>query len=517
MGFKDIPLDLLPPEVFAEPSREFHLPALQEIQDARAIASLRYFVEYLWETVETEPFQGNWHIDSISDHLEAVLNGSIRRLMINMPPRHMKSLMVSVFFPAWAWLHFPTLRFLFASYAHSLALRDSVKCRRIIQSPKYARLMAAKFPGFALEGDQNQKERYQNNFGGVRLCAAVEGIMGEGGDIIVVDDPHNVQEAESEVQREGTNLWWDEGMSTRLNNPKTGAYVLMGQRTHERDLFGHVLSKPNAGTDWDHLCLPARYEGFDRVVSSLDFHDPRTRDGEALWADRYGDAQLLVLESDLGVYATASQLQQRPAPRGGGEFPVEQFQIVTYIRSDDIEDSVRYWDTAGTTKKYSAFTSGVLMLKMKTGRFIVADVVRGKWTKVRREAIIKQTAVLDGKRVRSYIEQQPGSSGKEVVEESIARLAGHRVYGDRVTGSKEDRAVNYAVQVKAGNVDLLSADWNRPFIAEHGTWPNGTFKDQVDSSSGAFNKLVGKRKTARVWGKRVASPSRLRNLGRIRR
>lgn len=220
-----------------------------------AEGSLHRFVQQAWHVLEpATPYVDGWHIKVMCEHLEAVTDGRIRDLLINVPPRHMKSLTVSVFWPCWVWTRKPATRWLYCSYAQRLATRDSLKCRRLIMSPWYQRNWEGVFK---LTGDQNEKTRFENDRTGQRLATSVDGTnTGEGADIIVCDDPHNVRERESEVQRENVSTWWDEVMSTRLNNPNTGARVIVMQRIHEGDLSGHVIQKGG----WDHLCLPARYE-----------------------------------------------------------------------------------------------------------------------------------------------------------------------------------------------------------------------------------------------------------------
>ena len=223
---------------------------------AQAEAHLGDFIRQAWHVLEpATPYIHGWHIDAMCEHLEAVTRGWIRNLLINVPPRHMKSLAVSVFWPCWEWTQHPERRWLYASYAQSLSIRDSLKCRRLIESDWY---QAHWGQVFQLRGDQNQKMRWENDKTGYRLASSVGGsLTGEGGDRLVADDPHNIQQRESDTIREGVLQWWDEVMSTRLNDPKTGAKVLVMQRLHERDLSGHVLEQGG----WEHLCLPAEYEG----------------------------------------------------------------------------------------------------------------------------------------------------------------------------------------------------------------------------------------------------------------
>ena len=250
-----------------------------EIDREFARRSLREFVRQAWAVVEpaTEYVPG-WHLDGIVDHLEAVTRGQIRNLLINMPPRHMKSLAVAVFWPCWEWIDHPERRWLFASYAAALSIRDSLKCRRLIESSWYQANWGERF---RLTSDQNTKGRFENDKSGYRLATSVAGAAtGEGGDRIVVDDPHNVNEAESDTVRHSVLDWWDLVMTTRLNDPKTGARVIVMQRVHDDDLSGHVLAQGG----YEHLCLPAEYEEGHSIITSIGWSDPRTVAGELLWA-----------------------------------------------------------------------------------------------------------------------------------------------------------------------------------------------------------------------------------------
>jgi predicted phage terminase large subunit-like protein len=173
-------------------------------------------------------------------------------------------------------------------------------------------------------------------------------------------------------------------------------------------------------------------------------------------------------------------------------FPIEKFQIVPALNPSEIKRSVRYWDKAGTADG-GAYTVGVLMHALQDGRVAVGDVRRGQWSALEREKVIKSTAEMDKRAFPKYsiwVEQEPGSSGKESAEATIRMLAGFNVRSDRVTGNKEDRAQPYAAQVQAGNVLLLAGEWNRAFLDEHEPFPAGRYKDQVDAAAGAFNKVA---------------------------
>jgi len=487
--------------------------------------SLSDYTRRLWKSVEPRDYVHNWHIDAISDHLEAVSAGQIRRLIINLPPRNTKSMIVSVMWPTWDWLRTPTRQWLFASYAQSLAIRDSVKSRRLIQSPAYTELLQAHQPDLVLVGDQNTKIRYENNLGGYRLATSVDGALtGEGGDIIGIDDPHNVRQGESETIRQGCLDWWSEAMSTRLNDEKTGAYVIIMQRVHMQDLTGYILAKEN---NWNHLCLPARYEG-NRVKSVLGWRDPRKREGQPLNPVRFGDVELKSLEKRLGSYGAAGQLQQRPAPRGGGMMKPALIPIIHRINRKKIKKSIRYWDKAGTKEKKiqsvkggPAYTAGVLMHLMEDDQFIVEDVVRGRWEYAEREKVIMQTAELDAIRFKGnkgkfkvWVEQEPGSGGKESAQRTVKALVGKGfcAYKETASGDKITRAEPLSAAIEAEAMSMLAGEYVDPYVKELETFPTG-FKDQTDGSSGAFNKLnklgEDKVKKAGTFGSR-------RNRGTLR-
>lgn len=296
--------------------------ALMEITREECEESLYTFLMHAWRFIDPAPFKPGWVIDALAEHLEAVVDGDIKRLLINIPPRCSKSSICSVAFPAWVWAQSfngptsgPSVALLHASYAHSLALRDSVKCRRLLKSTWYQRMWADRF---RITPDQDMKIRFQNDKGGERLITSVDaGVTGEGGNIIIVDDPNNAKEVLSEAVIQSTNEdWWDGTMSTRLNDPKTGAYIVVQQRLGESDLTGHILAK-EAG-DWTHLMLPMEFETDRSFVTVIGWEDPRTVEGELLWPERFGQPEVNKLKSNLGSWKAAGQLQQRPEPKGGG-------------------------------------------------------------------------------------------------------------------------------------------------------------------------------------------------------
>ena len=272
----------------------------------------------------TTKYISGWHLDAISEHLEALTHGKIRNLLINEPPRHCKSLSVSVFWPTWTWTHSPEVKWFCTSYADNLAMRDAVKSRRILMDKWYQERWGR---DWQMSGDQNQKHRYENTAGGYRISMGVGGgATGEGGDIIIVDDPMKAKDQDSKAVLEFVIHWWDEVMSSRVNDPKTARKVIIMQRLNERDLAGHVLSRMmEGGEHYEHLCLPAEYEG-NKYTTSIGWKDPRKEPGDLLWPERFGRKELETLKAALGPRGAAGQLQQRPSPAGGAIYKREWWE-----------------------------------------------------------------------------------------------------------------------------------------------------------------------------------------------
>jgi predicted phage terminase large subunit-like protein len=456
-----------------------------EIDKELSSRSLAEFVKRAWHVLEPgQELKWNWHADAICQHLEAITYEQINRLLINIPPGTMKSSLVSVFWPAWEWgpKGMDYLRIIGASHEAGLATRDSRKMRNLVTSEWYQQ----RWP-ITLTGDQNQKTYYETTTTGFRQSCAVKSMTGKRGDRVIWDDPHSVEAALSQLIRETAIRVFKETLPTRVNNPDKSAIIIVMQRLHEDDVSGHILSEK---LDYEHLCLPMEYEKGRRCKTSIGFKDPRKKKGELLFPQRFPREVVERDKKTMGKYAVAGQNQQRPAPRSGGFFEWEKLKTIEELPKN-ITKWVRYWDKAGT-EDGGAFTAGVLMGITSENDFIVADVVRGQWAASKREKSIKATAHVDGKKVKIWIEQEPGSGGKESAESTIKRLRGFTCKAERATGDKAVRAEPYSVQVEAGNVYVLNRDWTKEFIDEHKTFPVGKYKDQIDGASGAFNRLNGK-------------------------
>jgi predicted phage terminase large subunit-like protein len=305
---------------------KYHSVLRDAVKEARlakaAEVSLISFAEQAFPIIEPGlQFRNNWHLRAIAEHLEAVSSGEISNLVINIPPGCMKSILVSVAWPAWEWIRNPELRWMGASYGIELAIRDAQKCRDIITSEWYQRY----WPSIQLRAGDDQKTKYSLTSGGWRMATSVGGrATGEHPDRKIVDDPTSASQADSEAERETANRWFTRTLSTRGESRGARTVVVM-QRLHENDLTGHILSELH---DYEHLCLPMEYESHTkRKTTSIGWEDPRTTEGSPLWPEMFPAESVTKLKRLLGEYGTAGQLQQRPAPAGGGILKVDHFQM----------------------------------------------------------------------------------------------------------------------------------------------------------------------------------------------
>lgn len=443
------------------------------------------FVREAWHAVEpSRPFIHGWHIDAICDHLTAITNGEINRLLINVPPGTMKSLLAGVFWPAWEWgpMGRPATRIIGSSYSEDYAKRDNRRMRDLVTSEWYQDLW----------GDQVQLVRagemsFSNTATGFRQGIPFSRLTGGRGDRVIIDDPHSVDGADSDTERGSTIRTFRESVPTRLNDPEKSAIVVIMQRLHEQDVSGTILS---LGLGYVHLMLPMEFEP-DRACSTIiGFKDPRTQAGELLFPERFPRA---VVERDkipMGSYAVAGQFQQRPAPRSGGMFQRGDFEIVDAVPAKG--RTVRAWDFAASKPKPGRSPDWTVGLRMTLvgDEFFIENVVRGQWSAAKVEVMLKNTATQDGWKVKIRLPQDPGAAGKSDAATKVKLLKGFSTIVQTVTGDKATRAKPASAQAEAGNVKLLRGEWNEAFLDEVCSFPNGAHDDQVDAFADALNELA---------------------------
>jgi len=456
------------------------LRLMEEFDRRKCLNSLSRFSEEAWPLIEPKRrFVPGWHIDAISEHLEAVARGEIRNLLINIPPRHSKSSLVCVFFPAWVWLTRPESRWLFASYSQNLSKRDSVKCRRIIESEWYRKKFMI---DWELAGDQNEKMKFQNTREGYRLATSVGGTAtGEGGDFLVCDDPHKALEVHSETKRNRVLEWWDEEMSTRANDPKTFSKIIVMQRLHDRDLSGHVLSKD----DYEHLCLPAEYE--PRVhFTSLNWSDPRKEEGELLWPERFGKKEIDALKSELGSMAAAGQLQQRPAPAEGNIVRRNWWRFYNR-RPEKFDKIIQAWDLTFKDSEHGDWCVGTCWGSIGAEKYLL-DMTRERLSFTSQLSAVQNFKNKWPDTRAIYVES--AANGEALIDTLKKKIPGIMAVPPR--GSKMARAQAISPQIEAGQIYLPSpesAPWVSEFIEEWAIFPNG-HDDIVDSSTYGITQLT---------------------------
>lgn len=429
-------------------------------------------------------YKAGWVHEDICARLEAfseaVARGESPRLMLFIPPRHGKSFIVSERFPVWHLGKHPEHQFVVTSYGQALSNKFSKRARSLARDPD----LMGSFPAFGLDPEKQAIEEWATSEGGCYKAVGVGGgLTGSGAHILVIDDPVKDQEqADSETYREAVKDWYTSTAYTRLM-PGGGVLVVM-TRWHEDDLAGWLLEEEkNGGDKWEVIRYPA--------IAEED--EPHRKAGEALHPDRYPLPKLKQIEKAVGPRVWSALYQQRPSPAEGSMFKKTWFTIVDAAPADAIR--VRYWDKAGTAGG-GAFTAGVAMSRTPQGIYYIEDVQRGQWSSGDREATIKQTADMDALKHGQFgftvwVEQEPGSGGKESAENTIRNLDGYSAFAERVTGDKATRAGPLAAQAQVGNVRIVRGAWNQAFLDELATFPLGKFKDQVDATSGAFNKLAG--------------------------
>lgn len=452
--------------------------------------SLESFIQAAWPLIEPKlPFVPGRHIGAICEHLEAVYAGEIRDLLINIPPRHAKSTIVSVGFPAWVWSREASKKFIYGSHSHQLAKRDSIKTRQVVQSHWYRDTFGIKW---RLAEDQNEKSNFLNTEGGFRRATSVEAtIIGEGGDILVLDDPHSPRSVASDTQRQSELDWMDEEFFTRINDPRTVSKIVIMQRLDQRDASAHLLAQGG----WEHLMLPAEYESARKCsVTVLGFKDSRTEEGDPLWPERFDKEGLKVLKK-MGAKAWAGQGQQRPAPAEGNIIKRESFKYYDVLPSDItfFGLSVDLSFDEGVKNSYAVFQ---IWGKRQADKYLIHQVRRQmgfteqlSTMKILCNGIVPKTT---DKRISSkWVEKK--ANGAAIINVLTKDIAGLLPVSPQ--GSKEARLEAVSPQFESGNIyvpnpELTENSWVPDYIEELVTFPGALHDDQVDATSQAIKMMT---------------------------
>jgi predicted phage terminase large subunit-like protein len=464
-------------------------------------AKLSVFVRCAWHIVEpTTPYLHNWHIDAICEYLEAVSAGQIRRLMVNIPPRMMKSLLCTVFWPCWEWARNPGERMVFSSYNADLSIMHSVARRNIIQSDWYQRRWGARpialippavlanlghnnvtADWVKLSADENQKKQFENTLKGRMQTTSTGGtITGIGGNTIVIDDPHSVKTADSDAERKSDVDFCEGTLSTRFDNKKTSRLVCVMQRLHDQDYAGVQLRKGG----WEHLCIPNPNDVRRTYILPLSKREITREQGQLMWPEREGEPEIAQVKKDLGSYRFAGQYGQKPAPPEGGIFKRKDIQY--YKELPTLDAVIQTWDMSFKDTITSDEVSGLMMGKRGNDQYIFDRIYEHLGFNASKAAAKLWAAGKYQKYTAILIEDK--ANGTAIIEDLKNTNGLHGVLAVNPEGGKLARAWAAQPTVEAHNVWLPdptvfpeSALWVGDFIDHLCKFPNTTDDHDVDA------------------------------------
>ncbi len=427
------------------------------------------------------PFAPNWHIDLLAHKLTGVAGGKIRRLIINVPPRSLKSICASVAFPAWVLGRDPAKRIICASYGQDLSNKLARDTYSVMTSDWYQGAFATR-----LMANRSPAADFSTTMQGGRMATSVGGVLtGRGGDIVIIDDPVKPDEALSESQRQVANNWFDNTLYSRLNNKSTGAIVIIMQRLHLDDLVGHVLPKEN----WDVISLPAIAEQdeiwrYDVPLQGKVAH--RRYAGEALHATHEPLASLAATRNTMGEYAFSAQYQQSPVPLGGA---LVKLEWLTYYGPRDKPETfdriLQSWDTASKVSEVADY-SVCTTWGIKGKQMYLLHVLRKRldYPELKR-LVVSHMTEWDADNV--LIEDK--ASGIQLVQELSSQ--NWRIAGVKCEGDKAMRLLAQTAAIENGNVLFpKEAPWLKDYLNELMAFPYAKYDDQVDSTSQALRSVA---------------------------
>lgn len=488
---------------------------VEQLSRIKAEESLHEFTKQAWHVIEPgETFVDGKHITAVCEHLEAVEAGQIKLLIINIPPRTCKSTITSVMFPAWVFAKRPSVQFLCAANSHELAVRDSLKCRTLIESDWYQARWGHKVKLWRL-GDK--KFITMNN--GYRECTSVTSkVTGKGGNYIIADDLNDTTEALSDVIRNKTNNWVSTGLGSRFNNITTGGWIIMMQRCHELDVTGYILQS-ELGKDAVHLVLPMRYESKRKCITvplkstnGKPWEDWRQKEGELLWPERFGEKECKRREILLRTqYNISGQEQQRPTPEEGGLFKAKHFQKWKKAAPPKLTYSIQSWDTAleaSEMNDYSVATTwgifdddnavpNIILLSLFRERLEYPDLRRRarKLYEDWRDIADAKGIVANGKNVPDMVLIEKKGSGHVLIQD--LRRAGVPVFEYIPEKDKVYRANMITPLIECGRVWLPCHEprfeeflpMGQTLVDECIVFPFGAHDDIVDSMTQALSRI----------------------------
>lgn len=480
-------------------------PLLEWARADRCRRSFAYFVRTFWPVIDPEPLRWSWHMEAICNHLQAVTEGKITRLIICIPPGHSKSLLVSVFWQAWQWLRFPGLRELYGSYDETLTLRDSSRCRDLILSDAYQALFR---PHWSIRKDINSKSFFGNTEGGQRRTYYMKSSKKTGwrGNHVILDDPLSADDRyNSGIKRLAIDTW-EKVLSTRVNDPATAAFVVIMQRLAEDDLVGHLISK--YGTRWEQLILPTYFDPARRCRTSIGFEDPRQEPGELLFPSMFPRHVVEEAEQVLGPVDFSAQHQHDPIPQAGGRFDPQFFQfydqpgnlMIRLKHRNGTTESLRVdylnriilVDVATSEKREADFTSiGIWALTLKSELVLLDRISFQKKEPDIINAIVSLYADRRwGRRPPLWVGIEANGPGKPIAQALTAK--GLPVQEIHISQDKLVMSATALVRLQGGMIFFPEYDafpWVREFTAQLTSFPGGKHDDDVSMLSLAANSV----------------------------
>lgn len=451
------------------------------IKGEKSRRSLQEFIKTFWHVIEpATPYVHNWHIDAFCDHLTSL--DQIRNLLINVPPGTSKSLVFSVFYPCWRWLHEPSARYLYASYALSLSERDSVKCRRLISSPLYQKCFGSLYQ---ITGNQDTKRHFENDRTGYRQSTSIgSATKGLKGNVICIDDPHDASEANSEIKKQECIQWFTDSFLDRLCSFEKDARIVIGQRIAKDDLSHYILE--NYKDTWTHICIPFEYKP-STFVSPIGWADPRTTEGQPLDPIRFPDSEIKQQKRKSKTFS--AQWNQNPIDSENALFHEHNFRYFSetetaYHCGERRIPKADCWkltaiDLAISLNKRADYTVFATANLAKTGELIVTDIYRDKLPGTK---IVPRLVEYNNVHRPAYILIEDVAFQRMVLDQ--ARAEGLAVRGLRPDGDKESRSLPLQIRSEQWQVWFpKEASWLDIAKQELTEFPNSAHDDIVDALS----------------------------------
>jgi predicted phage terminase large subunit-like protein len=458
----------------------------KEIYKFVCINDLAFYTRQAFKVLEPEKqYEHNWHIDVISQHLEAVYKQEIKNLNINIPPRTIKSVLVNIVFPTWVWLNNPSYKFISASYSDFLSVKFNMKRREIIKSKFFQDLRPLK-----IKEDADQQRFLENEFNGFFLSTSVGGAAtGLGADILLTDDILNVADGYSETKRDFANEWYASTFFNRLQDKKTGRRINVMQRVHENDLSGFIKKT----YDFEHLVIPMQKE-LDQVQTSLNWTDPR-KEGEFLHPIRYAENEKLEEIKGLGAYGWSGQMQQRPSPISGG---IIKKEWIKFVSSKQIPNGANVLSIDATFKNSKESDYVAMSVLRKVGaNFYLIDAIRGKWDL---PETLKRILVFYGKHNPTKVLIEDKANGPAIISILKSKISGIKAINPK--DSKEARVHAVAYLFECGNVFINEEiEIKDDIIHEFVNFPKADHDDLVDTITQGLSEMSQHNESFFVVGK----------------